>query len=851
MAVKVKKATGDEKLVVNQIIIKAPNRATSNIGTWRNANTNADKGKVKAIYDLFEDLMLDGILSNAITKRIDAIKLAELTFQDANGEENEQMIQLIDSPGFEQLLDTIMQVRFWGRAGGEFNFNIENGFEFEPLPFKHIKLENKSILINDSDESGVPYEGDDHLLILGKPRQFGLLMKAAPFAIWKRGGFGDWAEWLEIFGMPQRIGKYNANDPQSKQLLEEAFEKAGSAPWVVVPKESEITQTNLIGNSTGGAHNDFVAQCNVEMLVTILGQIMTTLDGSSLSQSKTHMEVLGDITKADMKYVQRVLNHFVKPILEKRGFPVSGGSFIFPESPEALTVEEIVKLADIIEIPSYFIHDRYGIPVAADGETVARKASPTGGVSINRVAGQPADPGEPIENSESNFFKQLWNFFASAPGSGATFETPIKLADDSLTDRIIQHAVGGVSFHPDLFEFIRLNLLTALDAKAVKLADLGFTYSYESDAFRTAQELNIFHFSAAKDIAEIQQLNELYRKSKTFDEFYKLASEKVNVFNKVWQRTEYQSATLISEATSTYNRLKSKTNIFPYWKYKTVGDSKVRDEHRKLNGLILHHTDPRWNKIFPPNGWKCRCYVVGVMAHEVEGVDIAANQKAFDEYLESTDFATAKANGFGVNRAVSANIFAENQMYIAKFKDQSSKWLKDVNYRTYNLGSFEANRKNAGEMLTRFQGGLNELEKLLKTENGRTFATDYQGRSIALDVEKWKRIHASQLNERLQYTNAALAALKAPDEVWVNAQQEVYRLTEKLVQKATAARKAVPVNKLSQYVFLKYYKDETICVIANIHEGNVYEVVTWFPVVENAANAAKFRSGLLIKSPKP
>lgn len=851
MAVKVKKATGDEKLVVNQIIVKAPQRTTSDISTWRTALKSADLGRVYRLFDNFEDLLIDGVLSNAIGKRIGAIKLAELTFQDANGEQVDEIIKMIDTPGFEDLLDTIMQKLFWGRAGGEFNFNVSNGFEFEPIPPKHIKIETKSILVHPVDDYGISYENDDHLLILGKPRDYGLLLKATPFAIWKRGGFGDWAEWLEVFGMPKRIGKYNANDPQTKDLLEKAFETAGSAPYMVVPKEAEIDQQNESNSSNGASFKEFRDACNEEMLITVLGQIMTTLDGASLSQSKTHLEVLSDITKADMKYVQSVLNYYVKPILEKRGFPVSGGSFIFPESPEALTVEEIVKLSEIIEIPTYFIHDRYGIPVAADGETVARKASPTGGIAINRVAGQPAEPGEPIENNESNFFKQLWNFFASAPGSGATFETPIKLADDSLTDRIIQHAVGGVSFHPDLFDFIRLNLLTALDAKAVKLADLGFTYSYESDAFRTAQELNIFHFSAAKDIAEIQQLNELYRKSKSFDEFYKLATEKVNVFNKVWQRTEYQSATLISEATSTYNRLKSKTNIFPYWKYKTVGDSKVRDEHRKLNGLILHHTDPRWNKIFPPNGWKCRCYVVGVMAHEVEGVDIAETQKAFDDYLESTDFANAKANGFGVNRAVSANIFAENQMYIAKFKDQSSKWLKNVNYRTYNLGSFEANRKNAGEMLTRFQGGLNELEKLLKTENGRTFATDYQGRNIALDVEKWKRIHATQLNERLQYTNAALAALKAPDEVWINAQQEVYRLTDKLIQKANTARKAVPVNRLSQYVFLKYYKDETICVIANIREGNVYEVVTWFPVVENAANAAKFRSGLLIKSPKP
>lgn len=34
--------------------------------------------------------------------------------------------------------------------------------------------------------------------------------------------------------------KYNTFDPQSRELLKQALEEAGSAPYLVIPKEADI-----------------------------------------------------------------------------------------------------------------------------------------------------------------------------------------------------------------------------------------------------------------------------------------------------------------------------------------------------------------------------------------------------------------------------------------------------------------------------------------------------------------------------------------------------------------------------------------------------------------------------------
>lgn len=167
-----------EQLVIHQIVVKAPQRKIYDVGNWRTALSSADNGRTKQLYDLLDDIMIDGVLSDAVQKRIDAVTNSELTFQNADGEEVEEIADLMDTTAWEDLLTEILKKKIYGRSGIEMTFN--DGFNVEPIPAKHINLKNRTILRQDTDETGIPYEGDSQLLILGKDRDFGCSSKPLP-----------------------------------------------------------------------------------------------------------------------------------------------------------------------------------------------------------------------------------------------------------------------------------------------------------------------------------------------------------------------------------------------------------------------------------------------------------------------------------------------------------------------------------------------------------------------------------------------------------------------------------------------------------------------------------------------
>lgn len=52
--------------------------------------------------------------------------------------------------------------------------------------------------------------------------------------------------------------------------------------------------------------------------------------------------------------------------------------------------------------------------------------------------------------------------------------------------------------------------------------------------------------------------------------------------------------------------------LFPYWQYKSVGDSRTRSTHKLLHGVTLPANDPFWREHFPPWDYGCRCKVVQI-----------------------------------------------------------------------------------------------------------------------------------------------------------------------------------------------------------------------------------------------
>ncbi|MFK5282397.1 hypothetical protein ACI3PL_22835, partial [Lacticaseibacillus paracasei] len=79
------------------------------------------------------------------------------------------------------------------------------------------------------DYTELPYS--DWCIGVGQKRDLGLLLKITPLVIWKKNALGAWAEFIEKFGSPIRIGKTDSNDLQSVNNMENMLKNMGVASW--------------------------------------------------------------------------------------------------------------------------------------------------------------------------------------------------------------------------------------------------------------------------------------------------------------------------------------------------------------------------------------------------------------------------------------------------------------------------------------------------------------------------------------------------------------------------------------------------------------------------------------------
>lgn len=82
-------------------------------------------------------------------------------------------------------------------------------------------------------------------------------------------------------------------------------------------------------------------------------------------------------------------------------------------------------------------------------------------------------------------------------------------------------------------------------------------------------------------------------------------------------RTNYDTAANAAYSAGQWKQIQDNKDIFPFLRYVTMQDDKVREEHWMLHDLIYPVDDPFWDNYMPPNGWNCRCSVEQLMQSEL------------------------------------------------------------------------------------------------------------------------------------------------------------------------------------------------------------------------------------------
>jgi phage gp29-like protein len=203
----------------------------------------------------------------------------------------------------------------------------------------------------------------------------------ARFAMWtfalKSYTLQDWMAFLEVFGMPLRIGRYDSNSSHDdRRVLLRAVRDLGTDAAAIIPKSMEIELVEAKGGSSNAVFGAFAEYLDRQTSKIVLGQTMTTDSGSSLSQAKIHNEVRLDIRRADARQLAATLTRdIVIPFVAFNFGPQERYPEIdFPvEEPEDLKehAEILAKLVPVgLKVQMSEVRDRFGYSTPDEGAEV-------------------------------------------------------------------------------------------------------------------------------------------------------------------------------------------------------------------------------------------------------------------------------------------------------------------------------------------------------------------------------------------------------------------------------------------------------------------------------------------------
>ncbi|ODS10934.1 DUF935 domain-containing protein [Vibrio scophthalmi] len=194
---------------------------------------------------------------------------------------------------------------------------------------RFIRLDRETLseirLVDDlSVFEGVPLKPNGY--IIHKPRmksghwlRNGLARLVAVMFMLKSFTVRDWWAFAEVFGMPIRIGKYHSNaSTDDIRTLINAIATIASDAGAAIPESMQIDMVETAkGNGGDTLFENMAEWADRQISKAVLGQTMTTDDGSSQAQANVHNDVRKDIIRWDARQLANTLNEYlVKPFID-------------------------------------------------------------------------------------------------------------------------------------------------------------------------------------------------------------------------------------------------------------------------------------------------------------------------------------------------------------------------------------------------------------------------------------------------------------------------------------------------------------------------------------------------------
>lgn len=367
----------------------------------------AEEGDLTTQHTLFAEMEeKDAHIFSEMKKRRGALLTLDWTVKarddaDANETKAAEWVaaHLRNMPDFEDLLFDLTDAIGHGFANIELEWmhvdsdkarRIKQFYHRPQTWFTTDELTRNTLLLRTANSKAEPLRPFGWISHVAKSKsgyiaRSGLYRVLAWPYMFKHFSVGDWAEFLETYGMPIRVGKYpvGSTDKEKKTLFA-AVMALGRNAAATMPETMQVEFMQAAGGATK-THDPFKSMADWADLAiskAVLGGTLTSqADGKTSTNAlgTVHNEVRKELVVSDARQLAGTLTRdLVYPLLILNGFNVDymrcpRFMFDIDETADIVAMSDALpKLAAVMDIGVDYAYQKLGIPKPKDGEVLLR-----------------------------------------------------------------------------------------------------------------------------------------------------------------------------------------------------------------------------------------------------------------------------------------------------------------------------------------------------------------------------------------------------------------------------------------------------------------------------------------------
>ena len=299
---------------------------------------------------------------------------------------------IADHDGFSDLVEDMLDALgkgysvveiVWERsasrwAPAQFLHRDPRFFTFDRDTGRELRLRDEADLVD-----GIPLEPFKFIthfarLKSGMPFRSGLARLVAFGWMCKAYTLKDWMAFIETYGLPLRLGRYDGQaTAQDVQTLFRAVANIGTDAAAVIPDSMRIEFIDGPTTSGEAIFENLARYIDEQVSKAVLGQTMTSDNGSSQAQANVHNEVRHDIAASDaISIAKRINRDLVRPFVDlnfgtQASYPKILIEVAEPEDTKAIIEGAVALMGQGVRFKASELRSKLKCSDPKDGDEVA------------------------------------------------------------------------------------------------------------------------------------------------------------------------------------------------------------------------------------------------------------------------------------------------------------------------------------------------------------------------------------------------------------------------------------------------------------------------------------------------